>query len=240
VYDITKWVGQHPGGPAVIEAMCGIDATTSYTAKHGTNTKAATALASFKIGTLTGASTLATPVAATSPMVKRFTFKQIHRHQYASNCWTAVNGKVYNLTPWTKKHANRKTFVKVMCGRNGTRSYNKASGGVAKSDRNQKRYKIGVIATKATAATPTAATAPAASGLYTAAQVATHATATDCWSIVSGGVYNLTTWIGQHPGGPGVIKAMCGTDGSASFNSMHSSSATAKAALDKLKVGIVG
>jgi cytochrome b involved in lipid metabolism len=252
-YNLTSWVSVHPGGSGVIKAMCGSDGSGAYTGKHGGSGSAGAILAKLRIGNIVGVKTpvaaatvapAAVAAATSAPMVKRFTFRQIQRHQYASNCWTAVNGNVYNLTAWTKKHANRKAFVKVMCGRNGTRSYNKASGGAAKSARNLKRYKIGVVATKATAAAPVQApapsAAPAASGLYAAAQVATHASATDCWSIVSGGVYNLTTWIGQHPGGPGVIKAMCGTDGTASFNGMHSSSATAKAALDKFKIGIVG
>jgi len=36
---------------------------------------------------------------------------------------------------------------------------------------------------------------------YTAAEVATHASATDCWVIVRGGVYDVTSFVPKHPGG---------------------------------------
>ena len=60
-----------------------------------------------------------------------------------------------------------------------------------------------------------------ASGTITMAEVATHNSASDCWSAIDGKVYNLTSWIDRHPGGAVVIKALCGKDGSAGFNGQH-------------------
>lgn len=57
---------------------------------------------------------------------------------------------------------------------------------------------------------------------YTAAEVAQHNSSSSCWSIVNSKVYNLTSWISQHPGGSGAILSMCGKDGSAGFNDQHS------------------
>lgn len=56
---------------------------------------------------------------------------------------------------------------------------------------------------------------------YTRADVASRNTATNCWTIINDNVYDLTAWIGAHPGGPGAIRSLCGTDGSSSFRSMH-------------------
>lgn len=56
---------------------------------------------------------------------------------------------------------------------------------------------------------------------YTMAQVAVHNSAAGCWSVVNGKVYDLTSWINQHPGGRSAILAMCGHDGSAAFNGQH-------------------
>jgi len=56
---------------------------------------------------------------------------------------------------------------------------------------------------------------------YTLADVATHNTATSCWSAINGGVYDLTSWINQHPGGAQAILGLCGRDGSAAFNDQH-------------------
>lgn len=56
---------------------------------------------------------------------------------------------------------------------------------------------------------------------YTLAQVAAHATSQSCWSVINGEVYDLTGWIGQHPGGQSAIVRLCGKDGSADFNDQH-------------------
>jgi cytochrome b involved in lipid metabolism/uncharacterized membrane protein len=56
----------------------------------------------------------------------------------------------------------------------------------------------------------------------TAAEVAKHNSASDCWSIVRGKVYDLTSFASRHPGGQGAIKNICGRDGSSSFLSEHS------------------
>ncbi len=34
VYDLTRWIDIHPGGPEVITSMCGIDSTAVFTAQH--------------------------------------------------------------------------------------------------------------------------------------------------------------------------------------------------------------
>lgn len=54
-------------------------------------------------------------------------------------------------------------------------------------------------------------------------EVARHGQATDCWSVVDGRVYDLTTWIDQHPGGVGPIEGMCGVDATDAFTAMHGS-----------------
>ena len=56
---------------------------------------------------------------------------------------------------------------------------------------------------------------------YTLADVATHKTASDCWTTVNGSVYNVTSWIKQHPGGSQTIISMCGIDGSGAFDGQH-------------------
>jgi cytochrome b involved in lipid metabolism len=72
----------------------------------------------------------------------------------------------------------------------------------------------------------------------TSAEVARHASAQDCWSIVNGNVYDLTSWIAHHPGGEQVILAVCGKDGSPSFNRHQAEhGAEAEAHLETFKVG---
>lgn len=76
-----------------------------------------------------------------------------------------------------------------------------------------------------------------ASGSYTAAQVAEHASSSSCWASVDGSVYDLTPWISQHPGGSERILSLCGTDGTTAFANQHGSNAKAKDALARFRIG---
>ncbi len=100
-------------------------------------------------------------------------------------------------------------------------------------------------------ATPTATAKPSASKTpapskapvtpstvqLTAAEVAKHDSANDCWSIVRGKVYDLTSFVSRHPGGQSEIKAICGRDGSSSFLSQHSGDSQASSQLAAFLLG---
>jgi len=77
----------------------------------------------------------------------------------------------------------------------------------------------------APAATPTPSPTPTAEVTtqagYTMDKVRENNSASSCWSVISGNVYNLTQWINSHPGGPSVIRGLCGVDGTSSFNGKH-------------------
>jgi len=77
----------------------------------------------------------------------------------------------------------------------------------------------------APAATPTPSPTPTAEvstqAGYTMAKVKENNSAASCWSVINGNVYNLTQWINSHPGGPSVIRGLCGVDGTSSFNGKH-------------------
>ncbi|MGI9197401.1 MAG: cytochrome b5 domain-containing protein [Candidatus Nanopelagicales bacterium] len=75
-----------------------------------------------------------------------------------------------------------------------------------------------------------------ASGI-TASEVLQHASADDCWSVVNGTVYDLTQWIPQHPGGPQVIEAMCGKDGTNAFTNQHGGQQRPEQILASYEVG---
>jgi len=64
---------------------------------------------------------------------------------------------------------------------------------------------------------------------YTSAQVASHNTASDCWEIINGKVYNLTAFIPQHPGGQSAVIAQCGKDATTVFNNGPHSASTLSA-----------
>lgn len=71
-------------------------------------------------------------------------------------------------------------------------------------------------------------------------EVKKHNSRDDCWSIVSGKVYNLTSYVQQHPGGIELISSICGIDGSAAFSNQHGSSAKPNNVLTGLLLGSLG
>ncbi len=82
----------------------------------------------------------------------------------------------------------------------------------------------------------TSATSSSAS-TYTMADVAKHNSQASCWTTISGGVYDVTSWINQHPGGPEAILSLCGADGSAAFNGQHGGQRRPEQELASFKIG---
>lgn len=74
---------------------------------------------------------------------------------------------------------------------------------------------------------------------YTQAQVATHNVSKDCWAIIQGNVYDLTSWIAQHPGGKAAILTICGKDGTSAFEGQHAGNGQVQNLLATFKVGTI-
>ena len=61
--------------------------------------------------------------------------------------------------------------------------------------------------------------------VFTAAEVAKHGSKTDCYLIIKSTVYDVTSYIGVHPGGAGEITNRCGGEVTGIFTSIHSNAA---------------
>ena len=72
---------------------------------------------------------------------------------------------------------------------------------------------------------------------YSMTEVATHNNKSDCWTTINGGVYNVTSWISQHPGGEQAIIGLCGIDGSGAFNGQHGGQSRPESELATFKIG---
>jgi cytochrome b involved in lipid metabolism len=76
---------------------------------------------------------------------------------------------------------------------------------------------------------------------YTLADVATHAKETDCWLVVEKKVYDVTSFIPNHPGGKAILKG-CGVDATVLFEQRPDTDKgphpeSAKTQLEKLYIG---
>jgi hypothetical protein len=76
--------------------------------------------------------------------------------------------------------------------------------------------------------------------VFSAEDVAQHATAEDCWTIVDGNVYDVTPFVSRHPGGLAAISQICGVDGTELFSGKHGSDSAPNSQLESLKIGTLG
>lgn len=80
---------------------------------------------------------------------------------------------------------------------------------------------------------------PDTSTEFTKDEVALHANAQSCWSIIDRKVYDLTVFIDVHPGGSKKILDMCGKNATKDFTKKHGDDIKVLNALIPLEVGTV-
>ncbi|KAM4121263.1 hypothetical protein ACJW30_03G194500 [Castanea mollissima] len=67
---------------------------------------------------------------------------------------------------------------------------------------------------------------PTLSKLYSMQEASEHNTKDDCWVVIDGKVYDVTTYLDEHPGGDDVVLAATGKDATEEFEDAgHSKSA---------------
>ena len=86
---------------------------------------------------------------------------------------------------------------------------------------------------------PTRSASIGGAAVFSMTQVAAHSTQSDCWAAIDGEVYDLTAWIGQHPGGPERITKICGKDGSSAYDGQHSGQTEPAQDLAEFQIGTV-
>ncbi|MEN9970823.1 MAG: hypothetical protein RL146_124 [Actinomycetota bacterium] len=240
VYDLTSYIQQHPGGSGVLTNLCGKDASSAFESQHSTEMAPASALAALKIGRI-GAVPTPTPTKTTptptptkttpKPSSAGYTSAQIAKHKTGSDCWSIINKKVYNLTPYVSSHPGGSAVISAICGKDGTAAFSGQHGGQSVPTSVLSGLLIGSLATSST-------TEPApAAKTYTSAQVASHNSAASCWGVVSKSVYDLTSYVSSHPGGAAAISALCGKDATSAFTGQHGGESSPTNVLASFKLG---
>lgn len=76
--------------------------------------------------------------------------------------------------------------------------------------------------------------------VLTIAEVVNHSQESDCWVIVNNNVYDVTTFIPNHSGGPQAIIPFCGKDATQAFDTRNGRGPHPARALEFLQSMLVG
>lgn len=102
-------------------------------------------------GTSAGSESLnpmAEPGSVQSPTgTKTYTTAQVAQHSSSSSCWTAINGKVYDVTAWISQHPGGQQAILSLCGKDGSAAFNGQHGGQARPASELASFYIGVLGT---------------------------------------------------------------------------------------------
>jgi cytochrome b involved in lipid metabolism len=82
---------------------------------------------------------------------------------------------------------------------------------------------------------------PAAERRYTAAEVGQHRTQKDCWMVIDGQVYDISSYFEVHPAEPAILLPWCGKEATQAYRTKtlgRPHSARADAMLPKYRIGV--
>jgi len=238
--DKPKWVVQATAGVA-IAAILSVSTLTYFVGHTG-----AEATWSKRIGPVDAIPTPTPTPSDTETPGTGITVAEVATHNKTTDCWIIIKSNVYDLTSYIQQHPGGAGVLTNLCGKDASSAFESQHSTEMAPASALAALKIGRIGSTQTPTptqtttptpTPTKTTPKPTSKTYTKAQVATHKTGSDCWSIINKKVYNLTSYVSSHPGGTAVISAICGKDGTSAFSGQHSGEATPTSVLSGLLIG---
>ena len=78
-----------------------------------------------------------------SAPAKSYSLTDVSAHRDASSCWTAINGKVYDVTSWTDQHPGGRQAILSICGTDGSSAFNGQHGGQKRPESELTNFFIG-------------------------------------------------------------------------------------------------
>lgn len=203
-------------------------------------------------------------VVSNTNTVTTLSLADIATHATAADCWLIIRAKVYNVTSFLALHPGGAFRITPYCGKDATTAFATKDGagthtlvaeselaklyvGEAPTSSTTAPSNLNIntnTATTNTAVTPSAPATPVTSSITLDAQtIAKHNRASDCWIIISKGVYAVTSYLNKHPGGASRITPYCGKDATTAFATQGgtgSHSGAASADLAALRIGTLG
>ncbi len=88
---------------------------------------------------------------------------------------------------------------------NSINSSNQTSGNQVVNNNSNNKIKDNKTVKQVVSTTPTGT-------ILNMVEISKHKKENDCWLLINGKVYDITSYFGKHPGGNGAMSATCGTD----------------------------
>lgn len=77
--------------------------------------------------------------------IQGYTLEEVSIHNSQSDCWSAINGSVYDLTSWVSRHPGGEQAILNLCGTDGSTAFNAKHGGQKKQADTLSGLKIGEL-----------------------------------------------------------------------------------------------
>ncbi len=100
---------------------------------------------STEVTVTTNPSKTPTPPPVPTPKPGTFTLAEVATRNTESNCYSAINEVVYDLTAWINKHPGGSREILRICGKDGSSAFNGQHGGDAKPERILAGFEVGVL-----------------------------------------------------------------------------------------------
>jgi len=66
---------------------------------------------------------------ASTSATASYDMDEVIKHNLVTDCWTVVNGSVYDVTAWVDKHPGGREAIISLCGKDGSAAFNNQHGG---------------------------------------------------------------------------------------------------------------
>lgn len=83
----------------------------------------------------------------TDPAAASFSAAEVGKHASPSDCWTIIDGMVYDMTPFLNQHPGGSAAIAGLCGNDGTAGFRGQHGSASAPNAQLESLKIGVLAT---------------------------------------------------------------------------------------------
>ena len=98
----------------------------------------------YAAGSSGGSAPAPAPIASPTTTIA-LTKEEVSKHNKKSDCWSIVNGYVYNLTNWVDQHPGGASAITSLCGVDGTSNFLGKHGGSSSAKSRLKSYELGKL-----------------------------------------------------------------------------------------------